>query len=82
MPAQYGTMLANVDCQLMNLQILHNKCLKIIWNLSNRFSTNRLHEENLTKPIKNVIKDQTPSFLEKCRRSEYDHIRRLADNIS
>ena len=69
-------------CHLKKLQILQNKCLKIIYNLPNRFSTNRLHEENHTKPIKDVIEDQTSSFLEKCRRSEYDHIRRLADNLS
>lgn len=67
-------------CHLKKLQILQNKCLKIICNLPRRFSTHRLHEEYNFQYIANTIDQQSSSFLEKCRRSEYPHIRRLGSN--
>lgn len=59
------------------LQIIQNKNLKIIFNLSRRFSTRRLHSRYKQKTIDEFVDDLTLTFEDKCRRSNYAHLRNL-----
>lgn len=59
------------------LQIIQNKNLKIIYNLPRRFSTTELHTKFRQKTIQTLINDLTLTFNDKCRRSNYAHLRSL-----
>lgn len=59
------------------LQIIQNKNLKIIHNLSPRFSTNLLHRKFDHKMFNTTARELTLSFNERCRRSTYETIRNL-----
>ena len=57
---------------LKRLQVIQNKMLKLIYNLNIRHSTERLQ-----KTIMEIRSDFTRSFNERCRRSDYAHVRQL-----
>lgn len=59
------------------LQVIQNKNFKIIYNLPNRFPTTALHRKSGQKTINDIINDMTLTFNDKCRRSNYVHLRNL-----
>lgn len=64
-------------CHIKKLQIIQNKNLKIIHNLNWRFPTTTLHAQYGHDSIETVLRSQTLSFEERCRRSNYDILRNL-----
>lgn len=64
-------------CHIKKLQIIQNKNLKIIHNLNWRHPTASLHSRYGHEIIEAVMRSQTLSFEERCRRSKYDIIRNL-----
>lgn len=57
------------------LQIIQNKNLKIIFNLPQRYPTSDLHRKSGQKMIEPFITDLTLTFENKCRSSNYPHLR-------
>ena len=64
-------------CHIRRLQVLQNKCLKIILNLPYFFSTNRLHAISNIFSIKQSITEQNIKFLANCMLSENTFISNL-----
>ena len=64
-------------CHIKKLQIIQNKNLKIIHNLTWRFPTTTLHAQYGHDSIETVLRSQTLSFEERCRRSNYEILRNL-----
>lgn len=65
------------NCHLKRLQISQNKILKMMGNLSYRFSTSRLHSQYKLSLVKDKIDTINEKFIDKCSYSSYDHIRSL-----
>lgn len=68
-------------CHLKRLQIIQNKCLKMINNKHWRYPTYLLHQETGYEMIKNCITRITNKFVEKTENSSY-HLIRESGNIN
>lgn len=66
------------NCHIKKLQILQNKCLKIIYRLPWRYSTRGLHLLSATPMIREFVDDYSIKFLDSCSNSDSDLIRALA----
>lgn len=66
------------NCHMKKLQILQNKCLKIIYRLPWRYSTTGLHTLTAVPTIRRFIEDYNAKFADSCSNSESVLIRELA----
>ena len=63
---------------IKKLQIIQNKCLKIINAYRKRYSTRLLHKNTKQDMIKSTIEKLSLAFHDKCKSSKYELIRELA----
>lgn len=62
---------------IKKIQVVQNKCLKMINNLPWRYSTIDLHQRTDYKTINELIDSHTTRFFDKCRQSNYQLIQEL-----
>lgn len=63
--------------RLKKLQIIQNKCLKMINNLPWRFNTNELHRRTEYPTIIELLEEHENKFKERCESSTYEMINTL-----
>lgn len=66
-------------CHLKKLQIIQNKCLKIINNKHWRYPTSRLHNESNYELFTEFIDRQNLNFFNRAHNSSYEIIRECTD---
>lgn len=67
---------------IKKLQVVQNKCLKLINELPMDHSTSHLHQLMGYKMMASTIKDHADKFEERCRTSSYVMIRELAPRLT
>ncbi|KAI8123515.1 putative RNA-directed DNA polymerase from transposon X-element [Lucilia cuprina] len=69
------------NCHLNRLQVIQNKCLKMIYNKHWRYPTHLIHEETGYERIIDYIKRIKNKFYEKIESSSYPMIRECVEII-
>lgn len=64
---------------IYGLQVIQNKCLKIILRLTRRFPTELLHEISNFPTINELLATIRQNFLDKCAQSDHELIREICD---
>lgn len=66
---------------LYGLQVVQNKCLKLILGLAHRFPTDLLHDISSLPMINDLIADIDEKFIVKCSNSNFEMIRDIANEL-
>jgi len=68
------------NTHIKKLQVIQNKCLKLINKLPWRYSTNQLHQLSRYPTISSFIQNTATKFHHNCTESSYELIRQLNDD--
>jgi hypothetical protein len=67
------------DCHMRRLQVLQNKCLRMVCNAPYRTRISTLHQKSKISRIKSFVEKITENFYKTCAKSSNKLVSRLGD---